>query len=57
MGSTFFVIMCLSYAVWGWEDFLMLIFQDFTRQSIGAMMFGIACGGTKVKIRPFWHMS
>lgn len=48
MGCTFFVVMCLSYAIWGKEDFLMQIFEDFTRQSIGAMIIGIACGGTSV---------
>lgn len=48
LGCTFFVIMCLSYSVWGGEDILMMIFRDFTRQSIGAMLIGIACGSTSV---------
>ena len=48
LGCTFFVIMCLSYSLWGGEDLLMMIFKDFTRQSIGAMIIGIACGGTSV---------
>ncbi|MDE6434195.1 MAG: DUF3021 domain-containing protein [Lachnospiraceae bacterium] len=48
IGCTFFVIMCLSYFVWGGEDLLMQIFKDFARQSIGAMIVGIACGGTAV---------
>ena len=48
IGCTFFVIMCLSYFVWGGEDILMQIFKDFARQSIGAMLVGIACGGTAV---------
>ena len=36
LGCTFFIIMCLSY------------FNDFGRQSIGAMLVGVACGGTAV---------
>lgn len=48
LGCTFFVIMCLSYSLWGGENILMMIFKDFTRQSVGAMMIGIACGGTAV---------
>lgn len=48
LGCTFFVIMCLSYSIWGGEDVLMMIFKDFTRQSVGAMIIGIACGGTSV---------
>lgn len=48
LGCTFFVVMCLSYFVGGGEDFLAPIFKDFARQSIGAMLVGIACGGTAV---------
>ena len=48
MGCTFFVFMCLSYFVGGWEDLLMQIFKDFARQSIGAMIVGIACGSTSI---------
>lgn len=48
LGCTFFVVMCLSYSLWGGERILMLIFKDFTRQSIGAMMIGVACGGTAI---------
>lgn len=48
LGCTFFVIMCLSYSVWGGEDTLLLISRDFTRQSVGAMIIGIACGGTSI---------
>lgn len=48
LGCTFFVIMCLSFFVGGGEDELMLIFKDFARQSIGAMLVGVACGGTSV---------
>lgn len=47
-GCTFFVIMCLSYSLWGKDDLLMMISKDFTRQSIGAMVIGIACGSTSV---------
>lgn len=48
LGCTFFVLMCLSFFVGGGEDELMLIFKDFARQSIGAMLVGIACGGTPI---------
>ncbi len=48
LGCTFFVVMCLSYSLFGGEDLLTMIFKDFTRQSIGAMLIGIACGGTSV---------
>lgn len=47
-GCTFFVIMCLFCSIWGGEDILMQIFKDFTRQSIGAMIIGVACGSTPV---------
>lgn len=48
LGCTFFVIMCLSFFVGGGEEFLASIFRDFGRQSVGAMIVGIACGGTAV---------
>lgn len=48
LGCTFFVIMCLSFSVGGGDEFLEQIFEDFARQSIGAMAVGIACGGTAV---------
>lgn len=48
MGCTSFVVMCLSYAVFGGDDFLAAIFQDFPRQSLGAMLVGLACGGTAI---------
>lgn len=48
LGCTFFVIMCLSYALWGGDAILMMIYKDFARQSIGAIIIGIACGGTSV---------
>lgn len=61
LGCTFFVIMCLSYSIWGGEDVLMMIFKDFTRQSVGAMIIGIACGGTSViyqfhRLSVFWKI-
>lgn len=48
LGCTFFVIMCLSYFIGGGKDILMQIFNDFGRQATGAMLVGIACGGTAV---------
>ncbi|EOT24753.1 hypothetical protein C805_02966 [Eubacterium sp. 14-2] len=48
LGCTFFVIMCLSYFVGGGEALLRPIFKDFARHSVGAMIVGIACGGTAV---------
>lgn len=48
LGCTSFVMMCLFYFVGGGEDLLMHIFKDFARQSIGAMIVGIACGGTAI---------
>ena len=48
LGCTFFVIMCLSFFVGDGEDLLALIFKDFARRSIGAMIVGIACGGTAI---------
>ena len=55
-GCTFFVIMCLAYFVGGGEDFLMPISKDFARQSIGAMIVGIACGSTSI-VYQFDHPS
>lgn len=48
MGCTFFVIMCLSYFTFGGKDILMLIFKDFARHSIGAMIIGVACGSISI---------
>lgn len=48
LGCTFFVIMCLSFFIGGGEEFLASIFRDFGRQSVGAMIVGIACGGAAV---------
>ena len=48
LGCTFFVIMCLSYFLGGGKELLTPIFKDFARQSIGAMIVGIACGGTSI---------
>ncbi len=47
-GCTFFVIMCLSFFLGKGDDFLIPIFKDFAKQSIGAMIVGIACGGTSI---------
>ena len=55
-GCTFLVAMCLAYSLWDREDLLMMVSKDFTRQSIGAMAVGIACGGTSV-IYQFNHPS
>lgn len=48
LGCTSFVVMCLSYFVWGGEEYLAPICRDFARQSVGAMIVGIACGGTSI---------
>lgn len=47
-GCTFFVIICLSYFVGDGKDLLIPIFNDFARQSVGAMIVGIACGSTSI---------
>jgi hypothetical protein len=48
LGCTFFVVMCLSYFVGGGEKCLAPIVKDFARQSIGAMIVGVACGSTAI---------
>lgn len=48
LGCTSFVVMCLSYFAWGGEEYLAPICRDFARQSVGAMIVGIACGGTSI---------
>ncbi|MCI9448025.1 MAG: DUF3021 domain-containing protein [Lachnospiraceae bacterium] len=48
LGCTFFVVMCLSFFLGGGEAMLEAICRDFARQSVGAMLVGIACGGTAV---------
>lgn len=48
LGCTSFVIMCLSYFIGGGQDLLTLIVNDFARQSIGAIIIGIACGTTAI---------
>lgn len=48
LGCTFFMIMCLSFFIGGGEDLLTPIFKDFARHSVGAMIVGIACGGTAI---------
>lgn len=47
-GCTFFVIMCLSYFILNKEELLQPIFKDFAKQSIGAMIVGVACGGVSI---------
>lgn len=47
-GCTCFVIMCLFFLIGGGESALMPIVEDFARQSVGAMIVGVACGGTAV---------
>jgi len=47
-GCTFLVVMCLFYFIGGKKDLLTPIFKDFARQSIGAMIVGIACSGTSI---------
>lgn len=51
IGCTFFVLMCLSYSLFGEEEHLEPIFKDFTRQSLGAVLVGIACGSTAIVYR------
>lgn len=48
LGCTSFVIMCLSFYLGGADAFLEPIFRDFARHSLGAMLVGIASGGTAV---------
>lgn len=48
LGCTFFVIACLCYSVAGGEDALAPVFKDFARHAAGAMIVGIAGGGTSV---------
>ena len=50
IGCTFFVSMCLSYSLFE-EEHLAAIFKDFTRQSLGAVLVGIACGSTAIVYR------
>lgn len=51
IGCTFFVIMCLSYSVLGGDDVLEEVLRDFTRQALGAMIIGVACGSTSIVYR------
>ncbi len=48
IGCTSFVLMCMSFYIGGGEEILVSICKDFARQSVGAMLVGIACGGTAV---------
>ena len=40
-GCTFFVFTCLMLSLFGGEDYLRMIMEDFTRQAIGSMIVGI----------------
>ena len=59
LGCTSFVIMCLFFYLGGGDEVLAEIFEDFGRQSVGAMLVGVACGGTAViyQFQRFsWHV-
>ena len=47
-GCTCFVAMCLALFATGGAESLSPIMEDFARQSIGAMIVGIACGGSAI---------
>ena len=47
-GCTCFVAMCLFFYISGNRDLLVLVFEDFGRQAVGAMAVGIGCGGTSI---------
>lgn len=47
-GCTVLVFMCLAAQSVGEGTYFSLITQDFTRHAAGAMIVGIACGGTAV---------
>lgn len=40
-GCTFLVFTCLMFSLFGGEDYLRMIMEDFTRQAIGSMIVGI----------------
>ena len=48
LGCTFFVVTCLVLFLGREKELLEPIFSDFGRQSIGAMIIGLACGTTSV---------
>lgn len=48
LGCTSFVVMCWSFYLGGGDAVLDGIFKDFARQSAGAVLVGVACGGTAV---------
>ena len=47
-GCTCFVFMCLALFAAGGADLLSPIVNDFLRQSIGAIIVGIACGSAAI---------
>ena len=47
-GCTVLVFACLTAYAIGREAYLSLIMKDFARQAIGAMIVGVACGGTAI---------
>ncbi len=51
LGCTSFVIMCLGFFAAGGKDFLAPVFANFAKQAVGAMIVGIACGGTAIVYR------
>lgn len=50
-GCTCFVVTCLFFYVNGNREALILVFEDFGRQALGAMAVGIGCGSTAVIYR------
>lgn len=47
-GCTCLVAMCLFFYISGNQDLLAMVFEDFGRQAVGAMVVGIGCGTTAV---------
>lgn len=55
-GCTVLVFVCLTAYVLDEKTYLSLIMEDFARQAIGAMIVGVACGGTAI-VYQFDHLS
>ncbi len=47
-GCTFFVLICFAFFIAGGEASLSPVLDDFTRQALGAIAVGVACGGTAI---------
>lgn len=47
-GCTTLVLLCLFYQLFGAEDTLLLIMNDFSRHAVGSILVGIACGSTAI---------